>query len=830
MKKQALLITLLLASSLLHGQSKIQSPSQFLGYELGTQFTRHHQVIDYFEYLAQESDMVQLTQYGETYEKRPLIALYISNAENIKKAEDIRIDNLRRAGLASGNATSEKAIVWLGYNVHGNESVSTEASMKTAFELITNRKEWLKDIVVVMDPCINPDGRERYVNFYWQYGNAPYNTDPLSYEHREGWVSGRANHYMFDLNRDWAWLTQQESRGRVALYNKWMPQIAVDFHEQGVNAPYYFPPAAEPYHKRLSTWQKEFQQIIGKNHAKWFDKNGWFYFTDEFFDLLYPSYGDTYPSLNGSIGMTYEQGGSGRAGLGVITGEGDTLTLKDRIAHHYTTGLSTIEVAAQERTKLLSEFEKFNDDTSTSAKTFVLKAAREPYKARQLTQWLDKLDIQYKGVQTSKSLKGTSFSSRRSATFNAEPGDIVISTNQPKSAFVQALFEAEAQLSDSVTYDITAWSVPYANGFEAYSVSTPLTNLTTYKEEAFVQNSLEDTPYAYLCEWNDIVHAEWMSLLIKNGIIVRVSDKAFRFKGIDFQPGSMVISRKGNERLGVLLDEIVTTSAASMRIKIHSTPTGFSQSGVDIGSSSVRMVNAPKVALFAGDGASSLAVGETWYFFEQVLKYPVSMLKTSMLNKRNLDSYDVIILQNGGYQSMPDSYLETLKQWATSGGRLIVVQNAIRSFLSDDAFDVTSSYDEEEDQEPQRDVKFGDLERDGISDIISGAIYRTHLDNTHPLGYGYGEQYFTLKTTSIRAAPLRQGRNIGTIKNSSDKLSGFVGYRASKLMENSLVFGVEPIGDGSVTYMVDNPLFRAFWKNGHLIFANAVFINDLSGQ
>lgn len=288
---------------------KIQSPEEFLGYKLGDRFTRHHRVVEYFKHVADVLPNVELIQYGETYEHRPLVYAVITSRENFEKREEIRLDNLKRTGMIEGTASGDKKpIVWMSYNVHGNEASSLEASMLTLYDLANSEnsrtQEWLKNVVVVMDPCINPDGRDRYANFYNQFLNDPPNTDGVAREHREPWPGGRSNHYMFDLNRDWAWQTQLESQQRLLVYNKWMPQIHIDFHEQGINNPYFFAPAAEPLHGVISPWQREFQMMIGKNNAKYFDEKGWLYFTKEVFDLYYPSYGDTYPTYSGAIGMT----------------------------------------------------------------------------------------------------------------------------------------------------------------------------------------------------------------------------------------------------------------------------------------------------------------------------------------------------------------------------------------------------------------------------------------------------------------------------------------------------------------------------------------------
>ena len=389
MKKYFILLLLLTGIQLNGFTQKIQSPSEFLGYKLGDQFTPHYRVVEYYKYLTTVSKNIKLQEYGKTNESRPLFLAFVGSDSNISRLEEIRINNMSLTGIKDGSnilkpeevLKDQPVLLWFSYNVHGNESVSTEASLQTVFDLLDpanlSTKAWLKNTLVILDPCLNPDGRERYVNFYNPIKNAV--PDPLSFarEHMEPWPGGRANHYYFDLNRDWVWQSQVESRQRLAVYNKWLPQVHVDFHEQGINSPYYFAPAAEPYHQDISKWQREFQTIIGKNNARYFDQNGWMYFTRENFDLLYPSYGDTYPVYNGSIGMTYEQGGSGRAGLAVINAEGDTLTLKDRIDHHHTSGLSTLEATSQNSEKAITEFRNYFSQSKSNPrgefKSYIIK-------------------------------------------------------------------------------------------------------------------------------------------------------------------------------------------------------------------------------------------------------------------------------------------------------------------------------------------------------------------------------------------------------------------------------------------------------------------------
>ena len=197
------------------------------------------------------------------------------------------------------------------------------------------------------------------MNWYNRVRSQGTTASPDSWEHHEPWPGGRFNHYYFDLNRDWAWQTQQETKQRIALYNQWLPAVHADFHEMGPNNTYYFSPAAKPYHADLTAWQRKFQGVLGDYNKATFDKNNWLYFTREVYDLYAPTYGDTWPSFNGAIGMTYEQGGGGAAGVAYARLDGDTLTLAQRIAHHHAASRATIQATAERHDDLLREFQQY---------------------------------------------------------------------------------------------------------------------------------------------------------------------------------------------------------------------------------------------------------------------------------------------------------------------------------------------------------------------------------------------------------------------------------------------------------------------------------------
>ncbi|SHM41147.1 Zinc carboxypeptidase [Cyclobacterium lianum] len=819
--------------------AQTQSPAEFLGYELGERFTPHHKVVSYYQHVASNNDNVVLQIYGKTNELRPLMVAFVSSRENIDRLETIRTDNLKRAGLMEGSPELSIPVHWMSYNVHGNEAVSSEATMMTLFALVdpdnTKTKDWLTNTLVVLDPCINPDGQERYVNWYQQKMNQVLQPDLQSIEHREPWPGGRPNHYLFDLNRDWAWQTQVETRQRLALYNDWLPQVHLDFHEQGINSPYYFAPAAEPLHLQLTDFQQEYQEIFGRNTAAYFDQNDWFYFTKERFDLLYPSYGDTYPMYNGAIGMTIEQGGSGRAGIAGYDAQGDTITLKDRIIHHHTTGISAIETTSSIAGRVLEAYEQYFTESSSNPsgtyQSFVIKGSNPPDKVRALLDLLDKNGIRYGLSGKNENLNGFSYQSGSSGRQMLEKDDIVINAFQPKSVLTQVLFEPEPVLNDSITYDITSWALPYAYGLEAFALESRLDAGMPYEEDGFVPNQPDEETLAYIAPWNATLHVKYLAALLQEGIRVRYNEYPFEVGGSSYPTGSLIITRGGNAYVSDFHQK-VTDLANVFNINLGKTQTGYMDSGKDFGSSHVRIIRKPSIALVGGEGVSSLNFGEIWHFLDSELKYPVVILEQGQLNGSVLQDYDVLILPSGDYK---EELHPILTDWVAAGGKLIAMEDALALF-ADREEGLLQTYAGEEEKERLESViakgsegdktaPFLEKERLEISNYASGAIYEVKMDSSHPLGYGSSGKFYTLKNNSRRYALIQDGINAGYIYGSENHRTGFIGYRIKPLMANSMIFGVEPRGSGQLVYMVDNPMFRSFWEAGKLVFANALFFS-----
>ena len=436
-------------------------------------------------------------EYGHTYEGRPLKLLAVSAPENLERLEEIRRDVLRLADPAGASAADRERIlrrtplvVWLAYGVHGNESSSAEAAMGAAYVLAAAQgetAEMLKDVVVLIDPLQNPDGRERYVNGYRQRRGDDANARRAAAEHWEPWPGGRQNHYLIDLNRDWAWASQQETRQRIAAYRSWEPQVYVDFHEMGSENSYFFPPSAEPINPQIDRRVLSWLDAFGRANAAAFDRQGWIYFKEENYDLFYPGYGDSYPSLRGAVGMTYEVAGGGRAGVALALPDGGTLTLADRVARHLTTSLTTLRTAARNANKILAHFAANRARPATEPARTYLWPADQP-EARSLADLLALHGIHVRQLKQAGEIPVRDLAKPKS---EAQPrrfaaGTYAVSTAQPLGNLVAALLEIDSPMSknfldrqrqrleqnlDAEFYDITAWSLPLAFNLRAWVAS-----------------------------------------------------------------------------------------------------------------------------------------------------------------------------------------------------------------------------------------------------------------------------------------------------------------------------------------------------------------------
>ena len=807
------LFLLLLAFCALQIKAQIQSPDEFLRFETNRQFTFHHQVVDYFKHLDVESPHVHLKKYGTSYEGRPLYLAFISSPENLNNLENLRKNHIEGTKKPT---IENKVIIWMSYGVHGNESSSTAVALRTAYEFITLKSSWLNDAIIIIDPSLNPDGYDRYVHFYKQSKSSPSNSNPILREHHEPWHSGRTNHYIFDLNRDWVWLTQTESQQRIKEYQKWLPHLHLDFHEQSINSPYYFAPGAEPYHEQITDFQRDFQKIIGQSIAKVFDQNGWLYFTKQVFDLLYPGYGDTYPLFSGAIGMTYEQAGGGRAGSKVITKNGQILTLKERIEHHVTSGLATVETAISYKQKLIDNFQNYYQSQNPKYKYFVLNGPKGNLKS--LIHLLKQHHIESGFLKKQQNIRGFDYQKQTTHNSQFDRGSLVIPGTQPKGKLVHVLFEPKTIQSDSLTYDITSWSLPFAYGLKTIATNDNIDYATDDLIDFFSEPSLKGN-YGIGLSYESFEDSRFIAALLNESLVLRFTNKALTNSGFDWPPGSLFILDADNQKTSNW-KEIVLQLSQQYQKQIVGIQTGYSQNGIDLGSNDLGVIKKKKIALLYDHNASPYRYGEIWHFFEQQLNYPLSQLPSNQINKELFD-YNILIIPEGNSIFDENNSKDQIINWIRNGGKLIVMGKTIEDLAVMDEFKVELKEDIEIDYSSISESQKSSVE---MSHTLTGSIFDTTLDHSHWLTYGI-DWYYSLRTNNKRYSLLQSGGNAITIKNPESHVNGFAGSSIKKLQTDLLLFGTQTIGRGQVIYLVDNPLFRGFWHQGKQLFANALYFD-----
>lgn len=606
-----------------------------------------------------------------------------------------------------------------------------------------------------------------------------------------------------------------------------MPQVHVDYHEQGYNEPYYFAPAAAPFHEVITPWQKDFQTMIGKNNARYFDRNGWLYFTKERFDLFYPSYGDTYPTYNGSVGMTYEQGGHSRGGLAVQTDEGEVLTLKDRLWHHTTTGISTVEMAAANASKLVAEFKKYFDDSRAGAvngyKAYII-TSNDAARIKAVQEVLTNNGISSGTfVNNTTGLTGYNYFTGKTEAVKTGQYAIAVNTAQPRSMLAKVLLEPVSKLGDSATYDITAWSIPYAYGVNAYAVNVPLK--TVNENSAPVYPQLKEVNYGIAVNYSSVHDASLLAALLAGGAGVRINEKDIVYKGNTISKGSLLLLKRDNVNTWNKVEATINRMGAGFVVLEG----GFMDAGPDMGSPDILKLAAPRVACVTGNDVNPNAAGEIWHLFEQQVKYPITMLNGSSLRAGTLKNMDVLILPDGDYPFISDKKMsDDIKAWVRSGGRIIALESAVQQFAAAE-WGIKMKKEDDDKKEDKKDAGYGDLkkygnrERDDLVNSIPGAIYKVEMDETHPLSFGIGNTFYTLKQNGAVMEFLKDGWNVGVVKK-ENKVAGFAGVTVGSRIKDGTIFAVQDMGRGKIIYMTDDPVFREFWENGKLLLLNAVFM------
>lgn len=825
----------------------LPSPSAFLGYPLGARFTRYSEVLAYLDALDAASPRVTSWQYGETYEHRPLRLLAISSATNIAKLEALRDDRKRldHPERLADDARAQllrdmPAVVWLAYGVHGNESSSTEAAMAAAYLLAGGRGEGAPDLehtIVLLDPLCNPDGRERYVNGYLQRkGSAP-DPDPSSREHDEPWPGGRGNHYYVDLNRDWAWATQQETRARLVQVEAWEPQVYVDLHEMGnVDSTYFFPPTAEPVHSAFGAATRRWLDAFGHANAAAFDRMGWTYFVGENYDFFYPGYGDTYPTLRGGIGMTYEVAGGGRAGSVVERTGAGTWGLADRIARHLTTSLVTVQTAAAQARQLLADFVDGRVAQARSqVRTFLWRDGPEAAELAAL--------LQLHGITVGRLARNEELRAR--PLIGGEPRDVqllagtwAVSTAQPLGELAQVLLEREPTLPapyverqrERVTahlepefYDITAWALPLAYNLDAWT-SDDLPPSFTATAELPAGGIEGEGRVGWLLPPSGLASYRFAASLLAQDVPFRVALEPLALGTRQLPAGTIFVPREGKAGLETKLLPLATAARVEL-LGADSSLTG----GIPLGSNQMVPIRKPRIGIVAGRGVNATSFGALWHLLDQQLGAAHSVLDVERLDGVDLSRFDVLVLpEGGGYgAALRDEGAKRLAAWVEAGGVLVSEAGAL-DWLHEQKLTSVARHKLPEDEPEESD---GEGSSPAVTDaekvwdtelMVPGAIVASEV-RRHPLTVGvtspppamvWGSDFYD--TTGDPQQDLLRART------SDPVLAGVAWPEAKQVLPGTLLMAAETRGKGKVVVFTQDPAFRLFWRGTMPLLLDAV--------
>ncbi len=855
----------------------VPSVESVIGHTSGERITWYRDAIRYFETLETAlPDQVSVHRYAESWEGRELIYVVISSAANMARIDEIKagMQSLRDAGSTSqaeADALIESlpAVTWLSYGVHGNEISSTDAAMLTAYHLLAARGDErvgriLDETVVIIDPMQNPDGRDRFIHaFEMAEGLEPF-ADRLAAEHDEPWPSGRVNHYLFDLNRDWFIQSQPETRGRVDAIQEWYPVAFVDAHEMGSDSTYYFAPEALPYNPHLAADQRASLELFGRNNARWFDHFGIDYFTREVFDAFYPGYGASWPSYFGSVAMTYEQGSAG--GLIFRQYDGVEVSYAETVRGHFVTSLATTETVANNREKFLKEFYDYQrsaiaEGGRESIRAYVLPTQADQAGADKLAALLVR-----QGAKIGIATEGF-----RACGENFEAGSYVINLNQPAKRLIRTLmdidvpmdaeFVAEQErrrakdLPDDI-YDVTAWSLPLMLNVETVACSRRIAVDTTPAGSEFVRPGEVrggEASVAYLVPWGEATSARFLANALKQGLAVKSTDRAFTHDGRRYASGTLIIDVADNPDSDARIRHLALTTGAN----VVAVDDSWISDGPNFGSGNVVRHNAPSVAIAWDRPTSAYSAGSTRFVIERQFDYPVTPIRTERLKTADLRSYDVLILPEswGDYaEALGEAGAANLKRWVAEGGVLIAVGSANR-YVADDKFELAALRREdavietEDDDKAAKTSGNGD-EDDDVStvegryleslddyeaairperespDSVGGVLVRATVDPDHWLGAGVAETINVLVRGPDIYAPIARdkGTNVARFVAADELLaSGYLWEENRRQLAFKPFAVVEDSGRGFVVSFTQDPNVRAYLDGLNVIFMNAIF-------
>lgn len=818
-----------------HFNKKITLPSDSLGFEIGQRHVRHDQLKNYFYQLAQDSERINITSMGKTPQQRDQLLVTISSPENLANLSSILSErdilSQRKKQLEKQRSDSAPLVIWLGYSVHGDEISGANAAMIVAYYLAASTDEKLTEMlantVIVIEPSINPDGMDRFVNWVSTYRNSSNNSDANHIEHHQSWVTGRTNHFWFDLNRDWLLLSQQESQHRLKYFHQYQPHVVGDFHEMGHNSSYFFQPGIQSRTHPLTPKRNvELTATLAKFHASALDKQNRLYYSEENFDDFYYGKGSTYPDINGSIGILFEQASARGMQQDTING---LLTLEFSIENHVTTSLSTIHGAWKNKEKLKQYRSDFYQQSKKLAKNedfsgYLLHESKDNFRLNALLSKLTQHKIQVFPLTANFEFEDREYQKGSS---------YYVPLAQPQFRLIQALFNQQTHFKDNTFYDVSGWTMPLAMNIE--SIQVKRTRRLKVAKQAwnnpagFNKNNENKSAYGYIFEWHHFLAPKLLNSLLSRNIKAKVSTKPFSSfingETKHFKTGSIIIPAgiQENEKW----QEHLISASNRAGIKLSSISTGLTMKGVDIGSSSLKPISKAKTLLLGGAGISQYEAGEVRFYLDETLNIPLSIIDHNQLRQFDLSPYSHLILVDGDYQHVADHTAKQIKAWVKKGGVVISQKRAALWLAKQEILQARFVTQEQINQLfDHENLSYQDKNELASRKRIAGAIFQVTLDTTHPLAYGYQQSLLPMFRNSNLIMEHPQKPFVTIAKYTpSPLLSGYTDKNLVNRLAHNAAIIAHNLGKGRVIATTEVLTFRGYWHGSAKLLANSLFFS-----
>lgn len=837
----------------------VPTPAEFLGYELGSDLTEHHLMVNYIHKLRElVPERVKVQQIGTSQEGRPMYLVIISSPANLENLEQHRGNIVRLKDPVNTSRTeaeqiaaSTPAISWMNYANDGEESAAFEAALQVAYHYAAagdaETMSTLENTIIVLNPAHNPDAHQRHV--VWMKGMkvGPRGTaDPNAAEHQGDWLMSTSDtHYHIDSNRDGFALSQKESRIVADAMRHWSPQLWVDYH--GEPEEYFFAPYAIPVNPNYPESVTQWAKVYGKNNGDAFDRFGWTYYAREVYDLHYPGYWDSYPAFNGAIGMTYETNGGGDKGFQYRKADGTIATLRNAIAHHVVASFASAQTTAQNSEDILMDYYDFfaggmAEVENETIKQVALMPGDQPGDTEDLVNLLREHEIEVYRTNREVNSKGINYLTGESNTIQLPTGTYIVPMAQPMKRLAKVLLERNVDIQPEFLeealaayeynksvgenaakqslgfYDVTAWSLPLTYGVETYGLTSPveldnsLSQVGSEVQTIGGVNRREDANYAYIFPYKSNNAARLMSRLMAEGFRVAMATEPFVNNGKSYDRGVVIVRVERNPEK---LHKRIRLLAEETDAEVEAVDAAWTEEGIFLGSRKVVNLKQPEILVLMDEPTRGRSYGAIWYTLEQRYGIPFTALRTADFNSINLYEYDVVVMPPGsssGYKRvLGKAGIEKLKHWVNSGGTFIGIGDGAE-FATDKQVNMSSSR------------RLQDLSEENIRiPLTPGAIMRVSLDTNHYLSLGYKDEVPVHVNSSRIFSPSKKGANVGVFDDEA-LISGFAFEDNKGNFPGNAYLVHEPVGSGTVVLFAEQPVFRLYWRGLERLFVNSLLL------